>query len=147
MIGGWLSDRFGRFKVLIAGYLMRAAGFFMLAFFVSDTTSFYTIALVAGLPIFLTVTVTQTVVFEVFGTRIAGRMLGLIFVLHQVGSTLGPWVGGKLYETTDSYQLALLIGTGLLSFSALCVWLLQESSKKMRPVEDIVETTPRAATT
>ncbi|MDO8635673.1 MAG: MFS transporter [Dehalococcoidia bacterium] len=146
MIGGWLSDRFGRFKVLIAGYLMRAAGFFMLAFFVSDTTSFYTIALVAGLPIFLTVTVTQTVVFEIFGTRIAGRMLGLIFVLHQVGSTLGPWVGGRLYESTDSYQLALLIGTGLLSFSALCVWLLQEFSKNMKPVEAIVETAPRAAT-
>lgn len=135
MVGGWAADRYGRYNVLVVGYLLRSVGFFLMAFFVSSKESFLAIAVLTGLPIFLTITVTQAVVYEVFGSKIAGRMLGLIFVLHQVGSTIGPYFGGRLFEMTDSYRLPLLIGGGILIFSALCSWLLKDAARRSMPAE------------
>lgn len=134
ILGGWAADKFGRYKTLVVGYLLRATGFFLMAFFVTDTTSFFVIALITGVPIFVTITVTQTVVYEIFGEGIAGRMLGLTFVLHQVGSTIGPYFGGKLFEATDSYTVALMIGGGVLVMSALFSWLLKAVAQRPLPL-------------
>ena len=130
MVGGWVSDRFGRYKALAVGYLIRGVGFFLLAFFVTDTTSFYVISIIAGLPIFFTVAITQLLIYEIFGVNIAGRMIGLIFLLHQVGATLGPLMGGWVFEYSGSYMLALLIGGSVLLNSAFWGWRLQGSAEK-----------------
>jgi MFS family permease len=129
MLGGWASDRFGRYKTLAAGYFMRGVGLLLLAFAVSDVTSFYVVSIVAGLPIFFTVAITQLLIYEIFGAGIAGRMIGLIFVLHQVGATIGPYFGGWIFEVTGSYMLALMSGGGVLFYSAFLSWRLQGAAR------------------
>jgi MFS family permease len=131
MLGGWASDRFGRYPTLMGGYFLRGVGFFLLALNVSDVSSFYFASLVAGLPIFLTITVTQTLIYEIFGAGIAGRMLGLTFLLHQVGSTAGPYLGGRAFEALESYQIPLLIGGGVLWLSVFWGWRLQVVARGM----------------
>lgn len=130
IIGGWAADRYGRYRILAVGYLIRALGFFLMTFFVSDVTSFYVFALITGLGVFWTITVTQTVIYEIFGPGMAGRMLGLTFLLHQVGSTIGPYFGGRLFEVRGSYELPLLLGGVVLVMSALWSWLLKAAAQQ-----------------
>jgi MFS family permease len=130
VLGGWASDRFGRYKSLAIGYLVRGVGLLLLAFSVSNVTSFYVISVVAGLPVFFTVAITQLVIYEVFGTGIAGRMIGLTFLLHQVGATIGPYFGGWMFETSGGYMLALVIGGGVLFNSAFWSWRLQSAVQR-----------------
>jgi MFS family permease len=129
-LGGWASDRFGRYKSLAVGYLMRGVGLFLLAFFVSDVTSFYVFSVIAGLPIFFTVAITQLVIYEIFGVGIAGRMIGLTFLLHQVGATLGPLLGGWIFETTGTYMLARVSGRGGLFNSAFWAGRLEGAAQR-----------------
>ena len=129
ILGGWAADRFGRYHTLAGGYLVRALGFFFLVYIVHDVTTFYLASLVAGLSMFVTITVTQLLIYELFGAAIAGRMIGLTFVLHQVGSTIGPYLGGSMYDALGSYTAALLISGGILLVSAFLGWRLKYAVK------------------
>jgi len=52
-----------------------------------------------------------------FGTRYMATLLGISFVLHQVGSSLGAWGGGLIFDTLGSYDRAWQIGV-LIGFAA-----------------------------
>jgi hypothetical protein len=114
---------------MAVGYFLRAVGIFVLAFAASDVTSFYVFSVVAGMPVFFTISITQLVIYEIFGPGIAGRMIGLTFVLHQVGSTLGPFFGGWMFEANGNYMLALVIVGGVLCNSAYWSWRLLGASR------------------
>jgi hypothetical protein len=78
---------------------------------------------------FVTITVTQLLIYELFGAGIAGRMIGLTFLLHQVGSTFGPYLGGRMYDAQGSYTAALLISGGILLVSSFLGWRLKYAAK------------------
>lgn len=130
ILGGWAADRYGRFKVLAIGYFVRGVGFILLTFFVSNKATFFLATLVAAAPIYVTITATQALIYEIFGAGIAGRMLGFTFVLHQVGSSIGPWLGGRLYESSGDYTLALMLGAGVLFASSVLTAYLPITVKK-----------------
>ncbi len=130
VMGGWAADRWGRYKVLAIGYAVRGIGFLMLTFLVSNEATFFLATAVAAGPIYVTITATQSLIYEIFGAGIAGRMLGLTFVLHQVGSSLGPWLGGRLYESSGDYSLALAMGAGVLFLSAALTTYLPLAVRK-----------------
>ena len=125
VLGGWASDRFGRYKSLVISYLIRALGFFLLTFFVQDLSSFYVFSVIAGMPVLLSVSVTHLIIYDIFGAGIAGRMMGLTFLVHQIGAMIGPYFGGWIFEINGSYMLALAIGGVLLLNSAFWGWRLQ----------------------
>ncbi|HEY1430103.1 MAG TPA: hypothetical protein VGF39_00485 [Stellaceae bacterium] len=54
---------------------------------------------------------------EMFGTRYMATLLGIAFVMHQVGSSLGAWGGGLIFDTPGSYDRAWQIGV-LIGFGA-----------------------------
>jgi predicted MFS family arabinose efflux permease len=56
-------------------------------------------------------------VAEMFGTRYMATLLGVSFVVHQLGSSLGAWGGGLIYDLAGSYGPAWKIGT-LIGFTA-----------------------------
>ena len=56
-------------------------------------------------------------VAEIFGTRYMATLLGVSFVVHQAGSSLGAWGGGLIFDLTGSYDDAWQIGT-LIGFAA-----------------------------
>ena len=48
---------------------------------------------------------TNGLVSEIFGLKYFSMLSGIIFLGHQVGSFLGVWLGGRLYDMSGSYQL------------------------------------------
>jgi len=81
-------------------------------------------------------------VAEMFGTRYMATLLGIAFVMHQVGSSLGAWGGGLVFDITGSYDRAWQSGV-LIGFTAGIVQILAGGPTR-RP-DRLVE--PRLATT
>ncbi len=125
VVGGWLADRIGPYQPLVVSFLIRAVGVFLLVFFVSDVASLYIISVIAGITVLVCVSLTHMIIYEIYGPGIAGRMMGLTFLIHQVGAALGPYYGGWIFEIDGNYTLALIISGFILLNSAFWAWRLQ----------------------
>lgn len=102
---GWLGGRFRQQQVLAWLYLIRGAA--IAAFFLApkSETSVVLFAAVMGLTWLGTVPLTSGLVARVFGTRHLGTLFGVCFLSHQIGSFLGAWAGGFVFDVTGSYSL------------------------------------------
>ena len=87
-------------------------------------------AITMGLLWLSTVPPTNGLVAIMFGTRHLGMLGGVVFLSHQIGSFLGVWMGGYLYDHFGSYDGVWWLGVALSLFAAVCHWPIQE-----RPVE------------
>jgi len=114
---GWLGGRFRQQYVLGWLYLVRGvaiAAFFLLPKSEASVLSF---AAVMGLTWLGTVPLTSGWVAKVFGTSHLGTLFGVCFFSHQIGSFLGAWMGGFVFEMTGSYSLiwALTAASGAMA--------------------------------
>ena len=66
-----------------------------------------------------TVPLTSGIVAEIFGVRYLSMLGGFVFLSHQVGSFLGVWLGGRLYDATGSYDIVWWIAIALGVFAAV----------------------------
>jgi len=73
-----------------------------------------------------TVAPTNALVAIMFGTKYLGMLGGIVFLSHQVGSFLGVWLGGVLYDQTGSYDIVWWIGVALGLFAAIVHWPIKE---------------------
>ncbi|MBN3767861.1 MFS transporter [Burkholderia sp. Ac-20365] len=116
---GWLGGRFRQQYVLGWLYLIRGAtiaAFFLLP---KSTLSVVLFAAVMGLTWLGTVPLTSGLIAKVFGTRHLGTLFGVVFLSHQLGSFLGAWLGGYVFDVTGSYTM-IWAATALASlFAAL----------------------------
>ena len=79
---------------------------------------------------------------KMFGTRYMATLLGIAFVMHQVGSSLGAWGGGLIFDVTGSYDRAWQIGV-LIGLTAGIVQIFAGGPKRRH--DQLLE--PRFATT
>lgn len=102
---GWLGGRFRQQHVL--GWLYLIRGVVIGAFFLlpKTTTSVMLFAAIMGLTWLGTVPLTSGFVAKVFGTRYLGTLFGVCFLSHQIGSFLGAWAGGFVFDLTGSYSV------------------------------------------
>ncbi|RAS26486.1 MFS transporter [Paraburkholderia bryophila] len=114
---GWLGGRYRQHHVLGWLYLIRSVT--IGTFFVLPKTSLSVIvfAAVMGLTWLGTVPLTSGLVAKVFGTRHLGTLFGVCFLSHQMGSFLGAWLGGLVFDLTGSYSLLweATVAAGLLA--------------------------------
>ncbi|KRB93745.1 MFS transporter [Noviherbaspirillum sp. Root189] len=100
---GWLGGRIRQQTVLGWLYLIRGvviAAFFLLP---KSTASVVIFAAVMGLTWLGTVPLTSGLVAKLFGVRHLGTLFGICFLSHQIGSFLGAWLGGFVFDLTGSY--------------------------------------------
>ena len=116
---GWLGGRFSK-KYLLSGiYLLRAGAILMLVSFPLSPLTLYAFAVIIGFLWLSTVPLTNGLVGQIFGMRYAGMLAGVVFFGHQIGSFIGVWLAGWLYDQTGSYNGALTVSIGLGVFAAL----------------------------
>lgn len=132
---GWLGGRFRQQCVLGWLYLIRGvaiAAFFLLP---KSATSVVIFAAVMGLTWLGTVPLTSGLVAKVFGTRHLGTLFGVCFLSHQLGSFLGAWSGGFVFDVTGSYSVIWAATAAAGLFAAMLHF----------PIDDTVVSSPAVA--
>lgn len=119
LTAGWLGNLFPRKYLLSAIYAGRTlvAAWFIL----SPVTPFSVLVFSAlmGMLWLATVPLTSGLVAHLYGLRYMGTLYGIVFFSHQLGSFLGVWLGGRLYDLTGDYTVVWWIGVGVGAFSAI----------------------------
>ena len=103
-------------SVLVTWYLLTP---------ISPTTT-VVFASLMGLLWLSTVAPTNALVATFFGTRYLGMLGGIVFFSHQIGSFLGVWLGGVLFERTGSYDVVWWLGVGLGILAAIVHWPIED---------------------
>jgi MFS family permease len=116
---GWLSGHFAKRHILAGIYGARALAILLFITLPLTPWSVYLFASVMGLLWLSTVPTTNAIVAQIFGVRYMSMLGGFVFLSHQVGSFLGAWMGGKLFDMTGSYQAMWWISVALGVFAAL----------------------------
>jgi MFS family permease len=131
---GWLGARYPKHILLGLLYILRA--FVFTAYFVMPPTPASTLVFAAAMGmLWLSVApLVSGLVAEMFGTRYMATLLGISFVMHQVGSSLGAFGGGLIYTSFGSYDRAWQIGV-VIGFSAGVVQILAGGPSRRRDLE------------
>ena len=119
LIAGWAGKLYSKKNLLAGIYLGRtliAAAFFITP--ITPTTVIIFSVLMGSLWL-ATVPLTSGLVAHIYGLRHMGTLYGIVFFSHQLGSFLGVWLGGRLYDATGDYTVVWWIGVGVGAFSAL----------------------------
>lgn len=120
---GLLADRFGSKIVLITWLTMQATAVF-LYLFAGGFGSFVMLALYFGLAYGGVMPLYPVVTREYFGARAMGASYGAIFLLSCFGMGLGAWAGGRIFDSTGTYQGMYLLSFFLAGVGAvLAIWL------------------------
>jgi MFS family permease len=137
---GWLSDRYGRVPVLALSYLVRGIGTLLLVLDIPSQLLFYALIAVSMGPTFGTIAVQNVMFYEIVGPRMAGVILGLSFIIHQIGSAGGPMLASIVYDTTGSYN-GFMTAMGLI-LVASSVLIYSTINSSMHLPECVMGTSP-----
>ncbi len=116
---GSLGQRFAKRHLLSLIYLLRSVAIVVFLSVPHSPMAVYVFAAVMGLLWLSTVPPTNAVIAQIFGVQYMSMLGGFVFLSHQVGSFLGVWAGGLLYDATGSYDIVWWIAVALGVFAAL----------------------------
>jgi MFS family permease len=116
---GVLGQKLPKRNILAFIYLARAVAISVFLIVPLTPASVYVFASVMGLLWLSTVPVTNATVAQIFGVAHLSMLSGFVFFSHQIGSFLGVWLGGLLYDRTGSYDVVWYLAIALGVFAAL----------------------------
>ena len=134
LLTGWLGSKYPKHILLGLLYILRSLMF--AAYFVMPPTQTTTLMFASAMGLLWWPGLAPLIgglVAEIFGTRYLATLLGVSFVVHQLGSSLGAWGGGLIFTLTGSYGPAWQIGT-LVGFTAGVVQILAGGPTRRRDV-------------
>jgi predicted MFS family arabinose efflux permease len=112
-IAGWLGGRMSKKNILSFIYFARTVVFAAFYWLPLSEVTVYAFAASLGLLWLSTVPPTNALVAQIFGVRYLAMLSGFTFFSHQVGSFLGAWLGGKLFDATGSYDVVWYLAMAL----------------------------------
>ena len=127
LAAGFIGQRYSKPYFLALIYIGRSI--VVTAFLLLPQTPFTVIAfaILMGLLWLSTVPPTNGLVAVMFGTRHLGMLGGVVFLSHQIGSFLGVWLGGYLYDHFGTYNPVWWLGVALDIFAAIVHWPIKEA--------------------
>jgi MFS family permease len=127
-----------RRKYLLSGlYLARAGAMALFVLLPLSTWSVYVFAAIMGVLWLGAVPLTTGVLSQIFGVRYISTLFGFVFLGHQLGSFLGVWLGGYVFDATQSYGLIWLCAIGLGLVAALLHWPIDDREIVRRPASGL----------
>ena len=129
LMAGWLGQRYPKKYLLASIYAARTI--IGAVFILSPITPMSVIlfSVFMGSLWLATVPLTSGLVGYLFGLRYMGTLYGFVFLSHQLGSFLGIWLGGRLYDATGDYTLVWWLGLAVGAFSALVHLPIREEKR------------------
>ncbi|MGY6706530.1 MFS transporter [Roseinatronobacter sp.] len=133
LAAAWLGKRYSKKYLLASIYMARTV--VAAAFILSPITpgSVLVFSIVMGALWLATVPLTSGLIAHIYGLRYMGTLYGIVFFSHQLGSFLGVWLGGALYDLHGDYTLVWWVGVGVGLFSAIVHLPVQERALNLRP--------------
>ncbi|ARE83259.1 major facilitator superfamily protein [Roseovarius mucosus] len=119
LTAGWLGKRYSKKNLLAGIYLGRTliAAAFIMTPITPATVLLFSVSM--GALWLATVPLTSGLVAHLYGLRYMGTLYGIVFFSHQLGSFMGVWLGGKMYDLYGNYTMVWWIGVGVGAFSAI----------------------------
>jgi MFS family permease len=130
---GALGQKLAKKKILAGIYLLRSVAITVFLLAPLTPASVYVFASVMGVLWLSTVPPTNAVVAQIFGVQHFSMLGGFVFFSHQIGSFMGVWLGGVLYDRTGSYDIVWQIAIALGVFAALINLPVNETAIDRRP--------------
>jgi MFS family permease len=119
LLAGWAGKHYSKKYLLAAIYTGRTLAAAAFIIFPITPTSVIVFSLVMGSLWLATVPLTSGLIAHIYGLRYMGTLYGIVFFSHQLGSFLGVWLGGRMYDAYGDYTLVWWIGVGVGAFSAI----------------------------
>lgn len=116
---GALGQRLAKRHILATIYLLRSVTITLFLAAPLTPVSVYLFSAVMGVLWLSTVPPTNAVIAQIFGVQYLSMLGGFVFLSHQIGSFLGVWLGGRLYDATGSYDIVWWLAIALGVFAAL----------------------------
>ena len=118
-LSGIVGQRFSKKGILSFIYFGRAVVITALLLAPVSELTIYLFSFAMGLLWLSTVPLTTGIVAQIFGLKFMATLFGMVFLSHQIGSFLGVWLGGVLYDRTGSYDLMWWAGVFFGVFAAI----------------------------
>ena len=116
---GYLGDRLSKKNLLALLYSLRSLLFLVFIFLPKTELTVLLFACILGILWLSTVPLTSGIITVVFGPYYMSMLYGIAFFSHQIGSFLGSWLGGRLFDIYGSYELMWWISVALGFIAAL----------------------------
>jgi MFS family permease len=126
LIWGWLGNRHLKKDMLALLYALRALAFVMFLALPLSAASVLLFAAALGFLWLGTVPLTSGLVGYMFGATHMSMLWGIVFFSHQLGSFLGGWGAGRLYDIQGNYDLMWWISIGVGVAAAIIHWAIRE---------------------
>ena len=118
LLAGWLGSFVSKAKLLAWLYLMRSV--IIIGFLILPPSPMTALLFGAAMGLLWlgTIPLTSGLIVVFFGPAFLSMLYGVTFFSHQIGSFLGAWLGGWIYDNLGSYDLMwwIIIGSGVFAF-------------------------------
>ena len=131
-LAGVIAGKMPKRYVLSFIYFMRSVVIAVFLLMPLSEWSVYVFAAAIGFLWLSTVPPTNAIIAQVYGVRYLGMLGGIVFFSHQIGSFLGAWLGGKIYDATGNYNTVWMLAIGLGIFAGLIHLPIDERSLESR---------------
>ena len=126
---GVVAEKIGLYKSLVLICICQGIAFILLLF-TKSVWMFYIFAIFFGVAYGGEVTQIPLVISRFFGTKVMATLMGVALFVTGIGGAVGPWLAGKIYDVTGSYNWAFIIGIIASALCVVMVWLLKRAEKK-----------------
>lgn len=130
---GALGQHLAKRHILAAIYSLRSVAIIVFLTVPLTPWSVYVFAAVMGVLWLSTVPPTNAVIAQIFGVAHFSMLGGFVFFSHQIGSFMGVWLGGVLYDRTGSYDVVWWLAIALGVFAALVNLPVKETAISRQP--------------
>lgn len=133
-LAGFVSDRIGRESTMTIGTIIGISGILVLTLIegTSDPWKLFYYAIAMGFGLGITAPTIAATVTDIFQGPTAGAIIGFVWFSFSIGGAIGPWLGGWIFELTESYMVAFIVA--MIAYALGCAAIWWAAPRKVRPV-------------